>query len=131
MGIRVNGFVSGSFVPEAMRGKKLEGLITGWDWYATFVHGIAGLDASDREAAAAGLSPIDSIDQWPYLSGATEVSPRKEIPMGTTANPKDIWASHNDIEVHALIKQDSNDSKRLWKLILGQEPQEIWTGPRF
>jgi len=111
--------------------KKLEGLITGWDWYATFVHGIAGLDASDKEAAAAGLPPIDSVDQWPYLSGSTEIPPRTEIPMGTTANPTDIWASQNDIVVHALVKQDPKNPKRLWKLLVGQEPQAVWTGPRF
>ena len=51
--MRVNGFVSGGFVPPAMRGKKLEGLVAGWDWYATLVHGIAGLDAADKEEAAA------------------------------------------------------------------------------
>ena len=32
--------------------------------YATFVHGIGGLDATDEEAAAAGLPPLDSIDQY-------------------------------------------------------------------
>ena len=38
--------------------------------YATFVHGIGGLDATDTEAAAAGLPPLDSIDQWAYVLDA-------------------------------------------------------------
>ena len=127
-GVRVNGFVSGGFVPPAMRGKKLEGLVAGWDWYATLVHGIAGLDAADKEAAAAGLPPIDSIDQWPYLSGRTATPPRTVLPIGTTRDPTDIWAQHNDIEVHALIE---DDGERLWKLLVGRESQAVWQGPEF
>ena len=34
-GIRVNGFVSGGFVPAAERGTVFDGLTTAWDWYAT------------------------------------------------------------------------------------------------
>ena len=33
-GIRGNAFVSGGFVPPAMRGVKYGGLVTLWDWYA-------------------------------------------------------------------------------------------------
>ena len=32
-GIRVNAFVSGGFIPEAARGRKLGGLVALWDWY--------------------------------------------------------------------------------------------------
>jgi arylsulfatase I/J len=39
-GIRVNGFVSGGYVPGQMRGTKLGGLVTGWDWYVTFVRSL-------------------------------------------------------------------------------------------
>ena len=35
-GIRVNAFVSGGFLPASQRGTKYEGLVAGWDWYATF-----------------------------------------------------------------------------------------------
>ena len=31
-GIRVNGWVSGGFLPEKVRGTKYEGLACGWDW---------------------------------------------------------------------------------------------------
>lgn len=109
--------------------KKLEGLITGWDWYATFVHGIAGLDPTDKEASAAGLPPIDSVDQWPYLSGQTSVPPRTEVPFGTSRNPKDIWCTQsNNIDVHTVIQTDQNG--HLFKLIVGQGPFAVWSGPQ-
>ena len=129
-GIRVNGFVSGGFLPARQRGRKLDGLVTGWDWYATFVHGIAGLDATDAEAAAAALPPIDSIDQWPYLSGATATPPRTAIPIGSTADPADTWAQKNDIRVHGLIQHDPTSGK-LWKLLVGGITNNIWTGPEY
>ena len=96
-GIRVNGFVSGGVIPAGRRGTKLDGLITGWDWYATFVHGIGGLDPADVEAAGAELPPIDSVDQWAYLTGATETAPRTTLAIGSSGNPMDTWASKNDI----------------------------------
>jgi len=129
-GIRVNGFVSGGFLPKQRRGVKLDGLITAWDWYATFVHGVAKLDAADKQAAAANLPPIDSVDQWAYLSGATDTPPRSTLPIGTTADAKDLWASQNDIVVHGMIVADY-EKKTLFKLLVGALPQSIWTGPQF
>lgn len=73
---------------------------------------------------------MDSVDQWPYLSGKTSKAPRNELPIGSTANPKDIWASHNDIVVRTIIQQDPADHSKIWKLMLGQEPNAVWTGPR-
>ena len=116
-GIRVNGFVSGGCLPKSRRGIKLDGLVTGWDWCkrqreillqvarklclanstvmmradATFVHGIGGLDATDKEAAAAGLPAIDSVDQWSYLSGKTDTAPRTTLAIGSTGNPVRGW----------------------------------------
>ena len=49
------------------------------DWYMTFAK-LAGLEkVEDPWAAASGLPPIDSLDVWPLVSGATETSPRTEI----------------------------------------------------
>lgn len=42
---------------------------------ATFC-GLAGANATDNPP---GMPGIDSIDQWPYLTGATQESPRTEI----------------------------------------------------
>ena len=109
--MRVNGFVSGGYVPEKMRGTKLSGLTTAWDWYAIVVAGIAGLDPTDREAKAAGLPPLDSKNLWPYLSGATTVSPRTTVPMGTTKLPKDIWLQHNDIARQRFLRNTLSDER--------------------
>ena len=83
-GIRVNSWIGGGAVPAAMRGKKLEGLTAVWDIYATFA-GLAGVDPTDHSAAAANLPPIDSVDLWPYLSGATTSSPRTRLAIGSTS----------------------------------------------
>ena len=87
-GVRVNAFVSGGALPVARRGQKEEGLVTIWDWYATYA-GIAGVDPTDHAASAAGLPPIDSIDVWPLLAGANSTPPRTEIALGdtTAVNP--------------------------------------------
>jgi len=42
---------------------------------------------------------------------------------------QDLWASQNDIVVHSLIR--TGEDGKLWKLLLGQAPQAIWTGPQF
>ena len=64
----MNAFVSGGALPPAVRGTISNELITVWDWYSTFVEGIAGGDATDHRAAAAGLPPIDSVNHW-YVGG--------------------------------------------------------------
>eukprot|EP00931_Biecheleriopsis_adriatica_P120159 TRINITY_DN95289_c0_g1_i1.p1 TRINITY_DN95289_c0_g1~~TRINITY_DN95289_c0_g1_i1.p1 ORF type:complete len:557 (+),score=80.74 TRINITY_DN95289_c0_g1_i1:33-1703(+) len=76
-GIRVNAFVSGGYLPAAVRGSKLEGIIHIADWYGTLAQGIAGLDPTDHWAAESGLPPIDSLNMWPMLSGANLTSPRE------------------------------------------------------
>ena len=127
-GIRVNGFVSGGVIPAGRRGTKLDGLITGWDWYATFVHGIGGLDPADVEAAGADLPPIDSVDQWAYLTGATETAPRTTLAIGSTGNPMDTWASKNDIQVHGYIEASEG---KIWKLLVGGITNNMWQGPEY
>jgi arylsulfatase B len=68
-GIWVNAFVSGGALPIARRGQTEMGLVAGWDWLATYVHGVAGLDPSDHRGAAAGLPPIDSLDMMALIDG--------------------------------------------------------------
>ena len=48
-GVRVNAFVSGGFLPQAMRGQKTEGYIHIADWYATLC-ALAGVDPTDKQA---------------------------------------------------------------------------------
>ena len=77
-GIRVPAFVSGGFLPAAVRGTRIDAMIHIADWYATLCS-LAGVDPTDRWAAASGLPPIDSLDMWPLLSGRNATSPRTSV----------------------------------------------------
>jgi len=78
-GIRATAFASGGYLPAKVRGTRLTGMMHIADWYATFAQGIAGLDPTDHWAAASGLPPIDSINMWSLISGATSISPRESL----------------------------------------------------
>ena len=105
-GVRVNGFVSGGFVPPAMRGKKVDGYVALADWYATFCS-LAGVDKHDSRAEAANLPPVDGLDMWPMLSGQNMTSPRTEVPLSP-----------------GLISGD-------YKILVGDVLEAGWTGPQF
>jgi arylsulfatase A-like enzyme len=79
-GIRVAALLNGGLLPPAVRGTQLHGFIHECDWYATFC-ALAGVDPFDHVAAAAGLPPIDSLNVWPLISGASHTSPRVEWPL--------------------------------------------------
>lgn len=135
-GIHVVAFVSGGWLPASRRGIKVDGLATLWDLYATFGC-IAGLSPSeataDRRAASADLPAVDSVNQWPYWSGQSNVPPRSEIAVGASIGGP--FASHGGGDaflttaVEGLIRADG------MKLIITQpgEPidEAIWTGPSF
>ena len=106
-GIRVNGFVSGGYLPEKMRGQKTDGYIHIADWYATFCY-LAGVDPTDKRAAEAKLPPIDSLNMWPMLSGQNMTSPRVDIPATYST----------------LISGD-------YKILQGDVGQAGWTGPQY
>ena len=74
----VNAFVSGGYVPEKVRGSKLNGMIHIADWYGTLCS-IAGVSSYDAEAAQSNLPPVDSVNVWPMLSGKNMTSPRQTI----------------------------------------------------
>jgi arylsulfatase I/J len=54
---------------------RFDGMVALWDWYGTFAS-LAGVDATDHRAAAAGLPPIDSYDLTSVLLGKMKTSPR-------------------------------------------------------
>jgi len=91
-GVRVNAFVSGGAVPVAKRGTKLADFIHMADWYATFSR-IAGVDPTDARAAAAGLPPVDGIDQSGLLLGeaAPGTGQRTEIHLSARALVSGKW----------------------------------------
>ena len=87
--------------------------MAGWDWYATYATGIAGIDdLTDHRARAAGLPELDSYNLWPLLSGKVRVSPRTELAIGDVG------------QVGGLISGG-------YKLLLGTLAQSGWTGQMF
>merc|ERR1712110_1303832 len=81
--------VAGGFLPESMRGRRLDGLMHTCDWWATFagLAGVSGVKApgfmdprSDQSASIPhAVKRVDSLDMWPYLSGQVQTSPRKVV----------------------------------------------------
>ena len=105
-GVRANAFVSGGYVPEHMRGQKIDGYIHIADWYATFCE-LAHVNPIDDKAAKAKLPPIDSLNVWPLISGESFSSPRTDVP----------------ISYKTLISGD-------YKILTGPIKQAGWTGPQ-
>lgn len=116
-GVRVNAFISGGVVPQSRRGITLNQLSTVWDWYATYA-GISRVNPYDAKAAMAGLPPIESINQWPYLIGENSTEPRAEIILGDTTalNPN----ADGRTRVGGIIRHDG------WKLLIGP-PDKLYT----
>ena len=109
-GVRGTAFVSGGFLPQAVRGTVLRDPIHVADYYTTFA-ALAGVDPTDVAAKQAGLPPIDGVNLWPRLSGATQVPPRHEI-YGDGLHSS-----------YGFLINGTN------KLILGTIPFAVWTGP--
>jgi len=77
-GIRVAAFLSGGYIPQAVRGTKSDEMVHIADWYRTFGEGLAGVDVTDESAAQSGLPAVDSLNLWPLLSGQSTTNPRAE-----------------------------------------------------
>ena len=122
-GVRAVAFVSGGFLPAAVRGTKLSGpstMIHIADWYATYCH-LAGIDPNDAAAAAAGLPPVDSLNLWPMISGANKTSPRSEIALAVDSALKHSKAGS---AASALIVGE-------YKYLEGLQLQTYHQGPAF
>jgi arylsulfatase I/J len=128
-GIRVNAYASGGFLPAAVRGTTVTGLIETADMYTTFC-GIAGVDATDARAAAAGLPPVDGFNMWPMISGANLTSPRTEVPVGANASEVNLSSYYNGTVVQGLVTTAAPGGG-LWKMLIGEVQQNIWTGPQY
>lgn len=86
-GVRVGAFISGGFMQihaNVNVGRSLGGIIHIADWLATLCR-LAGVSPFDDRAERAGLPPIDSIDQWDYLSGKRQDSPRTTAQLSRSA----------------------------------------------
>jgi len=116
-GVRVPAFVAGGRLPAASRGATLGGFVGPEDWYATFC-ALAGVDAADARAAAAGLPPVDGFDVWPMLSGASASTPRAVHFLGSAAG-----GSLAPTVVQGVIRVADG-----WKLLLGDVGPAFWSG---
>lgn len=130
-GVRVPAFVSGGFLPSAMRGSVLHGLVHVSDWYAT-LSAVAGLG---DEADGAGPSTPDSFNVWPYLSGEVSESPRTEIVLDHHMFTNESANIGSDTvcggqEWFELPGYDALGSIRVGrhKLIVGPEKTASWYG---
>ncbi|KAG5183634.1 arylsulfatase B-like protein [Tribonema minus] len=101
-GVRGNAFVAGGFLPPAMRGTVLDGFVAIEDWYVTFC-ALAGVDPADARAARFNLPPVDGIDVWPYLSGQTAASPRREVVLALPTSGPGAAQAVIDAQGHKLM----------------------------
>jgi arylsulfatase B len=109
-GVRAAAFASGGLIPPARRGAVDYGVAHTADTLATVcgLLGVADACSEDSRAHSAGLPALDSVDLWPWLSGANATSPHAELPLSPSA----------------IIEGR-------WKLLLGQQAVAGWTGPLF
>jgi len=122
----VNAFASGGFLPEAVRGTKNDGLMAGWDWYATYA-ALAGVDPTDHRAAAAGLPPIDSHNLWPFLSGKSQTSPRTELEIGDYSDNTKPHSGMNP-KAKTLVGGIIQGN---YKVLVGTVSNSGWAGPTY
>lgn len=128
-GVRTNAFISGGLVPAAKRGTTHDDILTCWDWYATFC-GLAGVSPADLPAAAAGLPPIDSVDQLPYILGRNATPPRTVVELGVPITPGVSGGGFKYNLDNGRVFVGGVVTKR-WKLLLGAQFEAVWTGPFY
>jgi len=76
----------------------------------------------DPKAAAAKLPALDTVDLWPYISGASATSARTEMCMGGYGA---TWDTSG-----ALIWTDPADNATDWKLVVGNQGS-FYPGPHM
>ena len=111
-GIRASAFVSGGYLPEAVRGTTSNAVMHIADWYTTFSL-LAGVDPFDSKAAAQldkPLPPVSGLDLWPVLSGQNATSPHADLPVGS----------------NVFI-----DATNGMKLVLGTQRSSGWQGETY
>ena len=93
-GMRVASFISGGFVPPALRGTtNSHTFMHIADWYPTLC-GLAGADPTDDVKGSDGVvHGIDGKDQWAQLTQGSMVQPHDYIPLAfkTILQPSTGW----------------------------------------
>lgn len=142
-GVRVAAFLSGGFLPAAVRGTRLDSLIHIADWYATF-SALAGVNGtSDPEAASVGLPPIDSINVWPQVlalgastgalasSGATEGGTKGGKPASRAAGVPKVNDVRDELHLSESAILQRGPDGQLYKLVTGWQVNVGWAGAMY
>ena len=77
----------------------------------------ANAKSTSANASSPRLPPVDSVDVWSLLSGATDASPRVEIPV----SPR----------VLLEFDDEGRAGGAIWKLMVGQFSRAGWQGPTY
>eukprot|EP01059_Diplonema_ambulator_P010785 TRINITY_DN2081_c0_g1_i1.p1 TRINITY_DN2081_c0_g1~~TRINITY_DN2081_c0_g1_i1.p1 ORF type:complete len:1269 (+),score=327.88 TRINITY_DN2081_c0_g1_i1:1956-5762(+) len=117
-GVRVGAFVNGGYLPEKVRGTRLEGYIHVADWYTTFAR-LAGYSPSD---GGKGVPDVDGLDVWPMISGENLTSPRVEIPLSVA--PPSRWREEGFPTGQGLIQGR-------YKIVTGNLDDGFWMSPQY
>lgn len=128
-GVRTNAFLSGGLVPQGKRGTVHDDLIACWDWYSSFCE-LAGVAPADSAAAAAGLPPIDSVSQLPYIFGLNATPPRTVVELGVPISAGETWPPFKYNIANGSVYVGGVVTKK-WKLLVGAQYESIWTGPMY
>lgn len=125
-GIRVASIVAGGMVPQSKSGRKYDGLVAVYDWYATFV-ALAGGSLADPVAEAAGLPPVDAIDLSSAIlgiggGGSAVAERRTELAIGTQDGSESV---RNVAGLLMMMPQQ----QRLFKLLTGLQNQAAHSAP--
>jgi len=83
-GIRTTALVSGGFVPEGVRGRRHQGVVSIADWYATFSY-LAGVSSFDPMSHSAGLPPVDGIEQWSAIVNQSDARAGRALHLSPNA----------------------------------------------
>jgi hypothetical protein len=114
-GTRVMGFLSGGFLPVALRGKTFSSVIGVFDWYPTLC-AFAGVDPTDDVMFEGVVRPIDGVNVWPAMLASVNAS--KTDPDEPTTYLHEYLPTTGS----TIIWQER------WKLITG-ESSTIWYTP--
>jgi len=119
-GIRVPAFVTGGFLPQAVRGTTQDGLMHLHDLYATFA-AFAGV-TDLQEAPGDDMFPMEGYDLSPLLLGTQADSPRTCIFVGNTPCGSENFDDCDDVGADGTIQaviQLNTSSGALLKLMVG------------
>ena len=100
-----------------------------WDWYASFC-ALAGVSPTDAPAAAAGLPPIDSVDQLPHILGLNATPPRTVVELGVPITPGVSAGGFKYDLGRGNVYVGGVVTKR-WKLLIGAQYEAVWTSAQY